>query len=198
VRWNTCPGPPLQLAPRHLTLAFRHLPLSSNPQNPTYNTVFNSKFKVSFERKLHQIPPLGIRIQPDLHAVGFLRRNVLKCSIPATPPWVFKRPHIDYSIHQSSKDNTAPEIYRNKFFEFCDHNKDFSRSYTDGCRMGNQVAAVVVYRSTAKITRLPNTASIFSAELYAISLALALIRRSKENNFVIFSDSVKSASIKWF
>ena len=138
-------------------------------------------------RKPHQIPPLGIRIQPDLRAVGFSRRNVLKCSIPATPPWVFKRPHIDYSIHQSSKDNTAPEIYRNKFFEFCDHYKDFSRLYTDGSRMGNQVAAAVVYRSTTKTTRLPNTASIFSAELYAISLALALIRRSKESSFVIFS-----------
>ena len=114
----------------------------------------------------------------------------------ATPPWVFKRPHIDYSIHQSSKDNTSPEIYRNKFFEFCDHYKDFSPLYTDGSRMENQVAAAVVYRSTTKTTRLPNTASIFSAELYAILLALALIRRSKESNFVIFSDSVKSASIE--
>ena len=58
--------------------------------------------------------------------------------------------------------------------------------------MENQVAAAVVYRSTTKTTRLPNTASIFSAELYAISLALALIRRSKESNFVIFSDSMSS------
>ena len=64
--------------------------------------------------------------------------------------------------------------------------------------MENQVAAAVVYRSTTKTTRLPNTASIFSAELYAISLALAVIRRSKENNFIIFSDYLKSASIKWF
>ena len=100
------------------------LKLSSCLQNPSYSTVFNSKFKVSFERKPYQIPPLGVRIESDLRAVGFLRRNVSKCSIPATPPWVFKRPHICYSIHQSSKDNTAPEIYRNKFFEFCDHYKD--------------------------------------------------------------------------
>ena len=33
------------------------LKLSSHLQNPSYNTVFNSKFKVSFEQKLHQIPP---------------------------------------------------------------------------------------------------------------------------------------------
>ena len=58
--------------------------------------------------------------------------------------------------------------------------------------MENQVASAVVYRSTTKTTRLPNTASIFSAELYAISLALAIVPRSKENNFVIFSDSVSS------
>ena len=58
-----------------------------------------------------------------------------------------------------------------------------------GC---DQVAAAVVYRSTTKTTRLPNTASIFSAELYAISLELAVICRSKENKFVIFSDCMSS------
>ena len=124
-----CTSPSSSLSPlyiRRKKLSIQYsLKLSSDPQNPTYNTVFNSKFKVSFEQKPHQIPPLSIRIQPDLHAVGFMRRNVLKCSIPASPPWVFKRPHIDYSIHRSSKDNTSPKIYRNKFFEFCDHYKDF-------------------------------------------------------------------------
>jgi len=183
--------PPLYVRRKKLSIQYS-LKLSSYLQNPSYNTVFNSKFKVSFEQKPHQISPLGIRIQPDLHTVGFLRRNVLKCSILATPPWVFKRPDIDYSIHQFFKDNTSPEIYRNKFFEFCDHYKDFSRLYIDRSRMGNQVATAVVYRSTTKTTRLRNTASIFSAELYAISPALAVIRRSKENNFVIFSDSMSS------
>jgi len=43
-----------------------------------------------------------------------------------------------------------------------------------------------------KLLRLPNNASIFRAELYAISLALAVIRRRKEKNFIIFSDSVSS------
>jgi len=58
--------------------------------------------------------------------------------------------------------------------------------------MGNQVAAEVVYRSTTKTTRLPNTASIFSAELHAISLAVTVICHSEEYNYVIFSDSMSS------
>jgi len=86
-----------------------------------YNTVFNCKFKDLFERKPNQIPPLNIRVQPDLRTVGFVKRNALIYSIPATPPWLLKWPHINSSIHRSFKDNTSPEIYRNKFFEFCDH-----------------------------------------------------------------------------
>jgi len=78
------------------------------------------------------------------------------------------------------------------FFEFCDHYKDFSQLYTDGSKMGNQVAAAVVHGSVTKTTRQPNKSSIFRAELHAISLALAVICRSKEKNFTIFSDSMSS------
>ena len=136
--------------------------------------------------------PLSIRVQPDLRAVGFLKRNALIYFIPATPPWLLKRPHINYNIHYSSKDNTSPEIYKNKFFEFCDHYKDFSQLYTDGSKMGNEVAAAVVHGNVTKTTRPPNKAIIFRAERHAISLALSLIRRSKEKNFIIFSDSMSS------
>jgi len=48
------------------------------------------------------------------------------------------------------------------------------------------VAAAVVRGDVTKATRLPNKASIFTAKLHAISLALSLIRRSKEKNFIIF------------
>jgi len=43
-----------------------------------------------------------------------------------------------------------------------------------------------------KTTRLPNKASLFRAEPYGISFALAVIRRSKEKNFIIFADSMSS------
>jgi len=112
--------------------ALKALKLSSSTENPTYSTIFESKFKASFDRKPNRIPPLGIRIQPELQAVGFMKRNALWHSIPATPLWLLKRLHINYSLHHSFKDDTSLEIYRNKFFEFCDHYKYYSRLYTDG------------------------------------------------------------------
>jgi len=100
--------PPLYIRRRKLSIQYC-LKLSSSPQNPTHNTVFNCKFKDLFERKPNQVPRLSIRVQPDLRAVGFVKKNALIYSIPATPPWLLKRPHIKYNIHYSSKDNTSPE-----------------------------------------------------------------------------------------
>jgi len=129
--------PPLCIRRRQLSIQYC-LKLSFCPQNPTHNTVFNCKFKDLFKRKPNQIPPLSIRVQPDLRAVGFVKKNALIYSIPATPPWLLKRPHINYNIHYSCKDNTSPEIYINNFFEFCDHYKDFYQLYTDGSKMGTK------------------------------------------------------------
>jgi len=50
----------------------------------------------------------------------------------------------------------------------------------------------VVHRDNTKFVRLPDTASIFRAELYTLLLAIGVVRRSKEKTFVIFSNSVSS------
>ena len=64
--------------------------------------------------------------------------------------------------------------------------------FTDSSKEGNRVAAAVVHGDNTKCVRLPDTASIFRTELYALLLAIDVVRRSKEKNFVIFSDSMSS------
>ena len=78
--------------------ALNLLKLSTSSHNESaYNSVFNCKFKRSFELKPNQILPLGIWLQPELQAVGFKKKDVLHCSVPSTPPWLLKRPQIDFS-----------------------------------------------------------------------------------------------------
>ena len=55
--------------------------------------------------------------------------------------------------------------------------------------MENRVDWAVVSRTSSKSVRLPNNTSIFRAELHA---SMRLIRKRKENNFIIFSDSMSS------
>ena len=51
-----------------------------------------------FVCKPNEIPPLCIWIQPDLWAFGFAKVSALQYSHPATPPWLLKRPQINFSL----------------------------------------------------------------------------------------------------
>jgi len=88
------------------------------------------------------------------------------------------------------KEGTPPEIYRSRFYEICAHG--FHRLYTDVSKVGDQVALAAVNRNSTKVVRLANKASIFRAELYAITLAMDFIRRSKDTKFIVFSNSMWS------
>ena len=58
--------------------------------------------------------------------------------------------------------------------------------------MENRVACAFVSRTSSESVRIPNNISIFRAELHAIMLAMILIRKRKDKNFIIFSDSMSS------
>jgi len=66
--------PPLYVRCQKLSIQYC-VKLSTSSHNPVYNSVFNCKLKRSFELKPSQIPPLGIRLQPELQAVGFKTRS---------------------------------------------------------------------------------------------------------------------------
>jgi len=133
-------------------------------------------------------------MEPDLKTLGFKLKDVhcLHWSVPSTPPWILKCPTIDLNLQGFCKEDTSPEIYRSKFYELCDKYKGFSQLYTDGSKVGDRVASAVVFRNTTNTCRLPDKAGIFRAELYAITLAMTLIRCTKESNFLILSDSLSS------
>jgi len=85
-------------------------------------------------------------------------------------PVPLKRPHINFSLHSSYKENTPPEIFLGRN-ELCDEYKGFCRLYTDGSLMENRVACAVVSRTFSESVRLPNNTTIFRAEFHAIMLA---------------------------
>ena len=62
--------PPLYICRKKLSIQYC-LKLSSSPRNPAHAAVFSCKFKTHFTRKPSQLPPLGIRVEPDLHTIGF-------------------------------------------------------------------------------------------------------------------------------
>jgi len=113
-------------------------------------------------------------------------------AISTTPLWLLDHPHVNFDLHCFHKEDTPPEIYRSRFHELCSHYGGFRRLYTDGSKIGDQVASAAVARNSTKTVRLPDKASIFRAELYAISVAMDFICHSKDTRFIVFSDSKSS------
>ena len=70
---------------------------------------------ITFYYKSNQIPPLGIRVELDLHAIGFQQKDAVQSSISTTPPWILDHPHVNFDLHCFHKEDTPPEIYRSRF-----------------------------------------------------------------------------------
>ena len=121
-------------------------------------------------------------INTDLQAIGFKQRN-----IPATHHWLLSHLCVNFDLYRIYKDDTAPDISRSMFYEICASYDDFDHIYTDGSKMDDRVASAAICSNMVRSTRLPNNARIFRAKLYAISLAMCFVRRSRNSNFVIFS-----------
>ena len=145
-----------------------------------------------FKRKPRQIPPLSIRVSRDLKEdVGFQKRYVLSSKIVSIPLWLLMRPVVFFfpSWCWQSWYNIPAEIHKYRFYELCDQYAGYCRIYTDGSKVGDRSSAIV-YKGITKSVRLPDLTSIFRAELYALFLAIYVIRRSKLEKIVIFSDSL--------
>jgi len=80
--------------------------------------------------------------------------------------------YVNLDLRCFHKEDTPPDIYRSRFHEICSQYDGFHRLYTDGSKVGDQVASAAVTRNSTKAVRLANKASIFRAELYAITLAM--------------------------
>jgi len=106
------------------------------------------------------------------------------------PPWLLKRPSVNLSLSSFAKAENIPEVFKSKFLEICDDLQGFCQIYTDGSKTNNGTAAAVVSGDMVKSLRITSHASIFTAELVALNLALDIVRRSRCKKIVFFSDSL--------
>ena len=99
---------------------------------------------------------------------------------------------VNFDQHRFYKDDTAQDIYRSMFYEICASYDNFDHIYTGGSKMGDRVASADICSNMVRSTRLPNNASIFRAELHAITLVMYFVRRNRNSNIVLFSDWMSS------
>jgi len=167
---------PMELRRRWLASQYL-LKICSNLSNPVRNCAFDKRFTKLFDKRPNQIRPLGLLVKTDLSAIGFKQKDIFTSSISTVPPWLLKTPSVDLSLSNFTKAETIPEVFKCKFLEICDGLQGFCQIYTDGSKTNNGTAAAAVNGDVVKSLRITSHASIFTAELVALNLALDIIGR---------------------
>ena len=106
------------------------------------------------------------------------------------PPWTLRFPEVNLSLSNFKKSDTSSDFFKEEFFRIREEHGDFIQIYTDGSKDDNKVGCAAFEKSFISNIRLPEKASIFTAEVKAIDLALSYISQHKHNDFIIFSDSL--------
>ena len=107
-----------------------------------------------------------------------------------TPPWKLIVPTICFDLCKYKKSETDPNLYRLHYSVLLESFTDYTHIFTDGSKDGDKTAVAFICQSFEFSKRLPDKASIFTAELEVIVFALRYIKITAENNtFIVFSDS---------
>ena len=93
--------------------------------------------------------------------------HIASYELPIMPDWLLYQPVVNLVMHTTATDAKLLKI---RFHELTQQYSDFVHIYTDGSKENDKVSSAAIVRSTLLCCRMPNDASIFSAELMAINL----------------------------
>jgi hypothetical protein len=156
--------PPLLLGRQKLALQYV-IKLESCPSNPAYACVFRTNFSKLFEAKPNAVSTLGIRTREAVEESGVDLNCIAEYSIPTTPLGLLYTPGFNYTLYNTgAKSNTSPELYHSVYNQLTDVYQGYKKIFSDGSKQGAAVAAAAVTEGKVLVKRLPDNASIFSAE----------------------------------
>jgi ribonuclease HI len=190
---------PLNMRRKKLSLQY-YFKLRSNINNPAYNQAIPIKDERLFINK--KIPvPFALRIQYLLNELNIQKRPIKPnfsyiLNEITTPTWQINTPDINIELTIYPKDITPVAQYRTEYNRI-KHEKynNYCKIFTDGSKTRAGVGAAAVCDGIVRTATLPPEASVFSAEMHAIQMAINIIKNNTKDRFVIFSDSLSSINI---
>ncbi|XP_076314612.1 uncharacterized protein LOC143226940 [Tachypleus tridentatus] len=157
----------------------------------TWGCVFLPRWAVLFQNRRSVIAPFGLRIQAQLDELGLSLDNIALFIGQHNQPWLLTVPKCDlfFFLSHLRKADTPNWKYRLLFAEHLSIPLSIP-IYTDGSKSGNSVGSVMVCCGLVVARRIHSTASVFTAELYAIYLTLDHIEAEQYSNCTIHTDSL--------
>ena len=116
--------------------------------------------------------------------------EIHKTIIPDIPLWTMKTPIINLKLCKFNKNKTHPLILQEELEKVKERYPKHLLIFMDGSKLEKITRCATIHKGEIFQKHLSNDTSIFSVEAYAINMALDLISESRNNKFIIFSDSL--------
>ena len=129
-------------------------------------------------------------MKPAIEAAGLNLENVRPKQVPNIAPWTLTQPSVLLDLSLNKKSSTNSLEFRSKFLELRSQYPDHFAIFTDGSKDDARAGCASVSDLHTSKLRLPDNASIFSAEVLALDLALRFVESRRDRKFIIFSDSL--------
>ena len=105
-----------------------------------------------------------------------------------------KKLEVNSKLAAFRKYNALANILKAVELENISIYENYQHIYTDDSKNENGVGAAAVMGDKVKGSTLPKVSSIFTAELQAINLAIAIVEETPFTRYAVFSDSISALS----
>ena len=199
--FRTSPIPSLLVDANETTLSHRRilisvkylLKLKQNPKNPTYKSTFENPVAKFYRKHPRFSKPLGIEYNDILAEMEIDLDAVIQPKPHNSAPWTLSAVSCNLQLSNFRKKSAPPLLYCQEFYRIKELlYSDHCCIYTDGSKSEKGTGSSAFFDLTCKSLSLPQAASVYSAELSAIKLALIEISKDNRSKFLILSDSMSS------
>ena len=180
---------PLHLRRLKLSLNY-YLRLRANPSHPTAFAIEQQFHKNLFGSKPHVIRPFWMRMENVIEQTNWNLVHIAHKVLPNIATHLLKRPKVCLDLHTAAKADEPPQVAKHKFLEYINKIQDNTHIFTDGSKDQARVVAAAVCNGAVSSCRLPEWASIFTAEARALYLAATMAMDIHNPQVTIFSDSL--------
>nr|XP_042906270.1 uncharacterized protein LOC122270935 [Parasteatoda tepidariorum] len=182
-----CSEPSLHFRRSKLSLDY-YFKIKSKSLHPLYSCVVHPQYTTHFSSRPSYIPSFGIRITNILNDFNILDIEVFT-NTGIIPPWIDVSKCVLDVFNNFKKSDTSSSVFTQKFYEHRHKYIDFKPIFTDGSKHDNHVGCGVVTENSTVSEQLLPDSSVFTAECYAILLALNYIFDQTYLKWIIYTDS---------
>ena len=93
--------------------------------------------------------------------------------------------HIQFTMHQRRKKDLTNEEAKRNFLQMLSKYDRHIPVFTDGSLKPPKAGCAVIIQGRSYVYKLPDNTSIFTAEIFAISMAIDRINRNQNTHFLM-------------